>query len=144
MANNDTIELLRACSSSIESGVSCMSELISHAKSSALKKALQNSVTEHKLLGYETSRILSICNEGGKEPSLLEKGITWLKTETTMALDSSDQSVASIVTDGCNMGIKTLNKSVNENPFAESESKALAGKIITDERNLIEYVKSYL
>ena len=49
-----------------------------------------------------------------KEPSVMAKGMSWIKTNMQMAMNESDKTIANIMTDGCNMGIKNLNKYLNE------------------------------
>lgn len=144
MANYDTIELLKECATGVKTGVTSLNELIPRAKSPALGQALKTSVTEHRQLESEAVRALKGQVDNAGEPSIIARSMSWLKTETMMAFDNSDSSVANLVTDGCNMGIKSLNQSLNDYPQAEATAKTLASKIITNEQSLMEAVKSYL
>ena len=40
-----------------------------------------------------------------------------------MGIDESDKTVANLITDGCNMGIKSLNKYLNQYKMADEISK---------------------
>lgn len=144
MADRDTVELLRTCSSGVSTGVSTLSELLEHTKNPGLKNALAGSISTHEALGCEAVKLLSSCTASTKEPSPLAKGMSWLKTEATLALSDCDSTVASLVTDGCGMGIKTLKQSLNQFTRASGEAKGIATRLIEEEKALIDAVSSYL
>ena len=39
--------------------------------------------------------------------------MSWMKVGVKMGLDDSDKTVADLMTDGCNMGVKSLNRYLN-------------------------------
>ena len=56
----------------------------------------------------------------------------------------SDQTIADLMTDGCNMGVKSLHKYLNEYKAADDESKAIAKKLVNLEQELAVDIRSYL
>ena len=67
-----------------------------------------------------------------------------VKTNLKLAINSSDEKIADLITDGCNMGIKSLSRYLNQYKAASEESKDIAKKLIKLEENLAENMRSYL
>ena len=61
-----------------------------------------------------------------------------------MSMDKSDATVADLLTDGCNMGIKSLYKYMNQYPSADSKVKNLCNNLIDIERELRKDLREYL
>ena len=61
-----------------------------------------------------------------------------------MGLDNSDATIANLITDGCNMGIKSLQKDLNEYAMADEISKKIAQKLMTIQDQLRNDLSSYL
>ena len=61
-----------------------------------------------------------------------------------LGMEESDAAVADIMTDGCNMGIKTLHKYLNQYPAADHSSKDICNRLIDIEEQLCRDLKSYL
>ena len=74
----------------------------------------------------------------------MAKGMSWLKTNVKLVLNESDQTIADLMTDGCNMGIKSLRKYLNEYKAADEASKDIAKKLIVLEEQLITNIKKFL
>jgi hypothetical protein len=67
-----------------------------------------------------------------------------IKTSVMLGINESDKMVASLITDGCNMGIKTITGYINDYPEADKEVKDVAQKIVELEQTLLENIKEYL
>ena len=61
-----------------------------------------------------------------------------------MGIDESDKTVANLITDGCNMVIKSLNKYLNQYAMADVISKKITEKLIRLEENLRKELSAYL
>ena len=59
-------------------------------------------------------------------------------------MKDSDATVADLMTDGCNMGVKSLSKYLNQYAAADETSKDLAKKLIHLEDRLSMDVRPYL
>lgn len=47
------------------------------------------------------------------------------KTNVKLVMNESDQTIADLMTDGCNMGVKSLNKYLNQYKAANEKVKIL-------------------
>lgn len=141
---NDTEKLLKECNAGIKMGVSSIEEVLDNVKDGKLKKILESSKEEHQRLGSETKEILERFDMEGKEPNLMAKGMSWLKTNVMISMDDSDNTIADLITDGCNMGVKSLNKYLNQYKAADEKAKDITKKLINMEASLAEKMREYL
>lgn len=74
----------------------------------------------------------------------MAKGMSWMKTNMKMAVDGSDKTVADLMTDGCNMGVKSLSKYLNQYKSADSKSKDITSRLIKIEDKLSTDIRQYL
>ena len=144
MVNNDTIELLKECNAGVKMGVSAIEEVIDKAENNEFKSMLCASLDEHKRLGDETHKFLCDYHDSGKEPNPMAKGMSWLKTNMMMSVNHCDETIADLITDGCNMGVKSLSKYLNKYKAAEEKSKDIAKKLISMEAQLAIDMRDYL
>lgn len=141
---DDTIRLLRECNAGIKMGISSLEDSIENAENENLRDLLMKSRDIHCRLGNETHEYLKEYNEEGKEPAAMAKIMSKLKENMKMLSNEVDASIADFVTDGCNMGVKTLNKYLNQYPTAIEKVKELVGKVIKEEETLVKNIKVYL
>ena len=144
MHNEDTVKLLKECSAGIRMAVESINDVLPYLEDSELKKVLEESKTEHKDLEKDIDDTLHKMNCEGKEPNLMAKGMSKIKTNAEMAFKPTAAQAASLITDGCSMGIKSINKYINQYPAASSEIKHLAERISTLEENLEDKMKPFL
>ncbi len=144
MVHEDTIKLLRECNAGIKMGVDSIEEILGEVKDSRLEKILENAKNEHKRLGTETHKLLNEYGDGGKEPSPIAKTMSWIKTNVMMAVDAGDSTIADLITDGCNMGVKSLSRYLNQYVAADEKSKDIAKKLIAIEAALSHSLRGYL
>ena len=114
MINSDTIDLLQQCNIGIKMGVTTIDNVIDNVTDDAFRSLLNSSKEEHQRLGSETHDMLNKYHDETKEPSPMAKTMTWMKSNVMISMKDSDNTVADLVTDGCNMGVKTLNKYLNQ------------------------------
>ncbi len=141
---NDTIALLKECNSGIKMGVTSLSDVMDHVKEGNLKKVLTEAKAEHEKLGDETHAILLKYQEDDKEPHPVAKMMASMKTTTKLALEESDQTVARLITDGCDMGIKSLHQYLNQYENAAKDVKDMTEKVIASEEKLRKNLQGYL
>lgn len=142
--SDDTIKLLRECDAGIKMGIEGINEVVSNVKDCKLKKILTDSKDKHERFQEEADKLLKEYHDDGKNPSMMAKGMSWLKTNMKMTMDSSDSTVADLITDGCDMGVKSLNRYLNQYKTANDRAKNLAEKIIEEEESLRREMKEYL
>ncbi len=141
---DDTIKLLRECNAGIKMGVSSIDEILDETTDPKLMQMLEDVKEEHKRLGSETHRLLNDYDDAGKDPSPIAKGMSWIKTNVMMAVDAGDNTIADLITDGCNMGVKSLSRYLNKYKAADAQSKKIAKELIACESQLAEGLRPYL
>ncbi len=144
MKRDDTICLLKECDSGTRMAVDSIDEVLEKIRDSDLKKLLVRSREHHEQLGNEIHSLLLKHHSEEKEPGLMAKSMSWMKTNMKMIMDESDASVADLMTDGCDMGIKSLYKYLNQYQAADSTSKEICRKLIAIEEQFRSELHSYL
>ena len=144
LCEEDTAKLLRECFAGIKMGASSIDEVLEYVKSSALRARLTRCKDEHVALLGETETSLHMDGEKGKEPSAMAKSMSWFKTNVKLAMHESDATIADLITDGCNMGIKTLHRYLNQYKEADAGARDIAKRLIESEESLAADLRSYL
>ena len=144
MIESDTIKLLRECDAGIKMGVKSIDDVLPYVKSSKMKEALEECKRRHEHLGREVEAALDRFHDEGKEPNLMAEVMSWMKTSVKMSLDNSDETIADLMTDGCNMGVKSLNRYLNEYKAADVFSKDITKRLINLEEKLAVEIRKYL
>lgn len=144
MIEKDTVRLLRECDAGIKMGISSISDSIKYVKIPELKRMLEKCLQEHDEIKQELQKLLDSYHDDGKQPDAIAKGMSWIKTNIQLAVENSDSAVADFITDGCNMGIKSLARYLNEYKAADEKSKDIAKKLISIEERLAADIRKYL
>jgi hypothetical protein len=144
MTGEDTIKLLRECDAGVKMGVSSIDDVLDKVQSDKLLNILHESKDKHQQLGSKIHKILNEYGEDTKEPNPMAKSMSWIKTNVMLAMDKTDKTIADLMTDGCDMGVKSLNKYLNQYSGANDEAKAFAKELISLEESLAKDIRSYL
>lgn len=142
--NTDTINLLRECNAGIKMGEDAIKQVLPHAKNDDLKQALKVCKNTHAALGDETHSLLLKHGADTKDPHAIVRGMSNMKIYATMMMNETDQKIASLMTDGCDMGIKSLSKQINKYKSADESAKNIAKRLIASEEYLEEKVRPFL
>jgi len=144
MNNSDTIKLLRECDAGTKMAVTSIDDVLESVKSSELKKLLKETKDHHSKLGNEIHALLSRLDTEEKEPSMMAKGMSKIKTNMKMSMDGSDATIADLITDGSNMGVKSLHRYLNQYKMADDTTKDICKRLIGIEEQLIKELQPYL
>ena len=144
MIESDTIKLLRECDAGIKMGVSSLDEVLDYVHDEKLEEALKEYREEHNELQSEILTLLEKHQDDGKEPNPIAKSMSWVKTNAKLVMDESDHTIADLVTDGCNMGVKSLNRYLNQYKAADEKTKNITKKLIRLEEKLTAEVQKFL
>ncbi len=144
MIEQDTIKLLRECDSGIKMGISSIEEVLDNVENQEFEKLLTDCKNEHEKLDSELQQLLDKYKDDGKEPAALVKGMSWMKTNVMLAMKETDETIADLMTDGCNMGVKSLNKYLNKYKAADEVSKDIAKRLINLEEKLAVDIRCFL
>lgn len=144
MVEQDTVKLLRECDAGIKMGVSAIDEVMTYAHSTEMRKYLHDSSKENEALKNDLQKVLADYHDNGKEPNPIASGMSWIKTNVKLKMNESDSTIADLMTDGCNMGIKSLSRYMNQYKAADERSKDLAKRLIKAEEKLSQNMRQFL
>lgn len=144
MIEQDTIKLLRECDAGVKMGVSSIDDVLGYVSSEELREILTKCKEEHNKLDVELQSLLDRYSDDGKEPNPMAKGMSWMKTNMKLMMNESDHTIADLMTDGCNMGVKSLNEYLNKYEAADEKSKDIAKKLINLEEKLAHDIRDFL
>ena len=144
MIEQDTIRLLRECDAGVKMGVASIDDVIDRVGNEQMANILSRCKKEHEKLNDEIKELLDRYHDDGKNPNPIAKGMSWMKTNVKMAVEDSDNTIADLMTDGCNMGVKSLNKYLNEYEAADEVSKDITKRLINLEEKLAIDLRDFL
>ena len=144
MIEQDTIKLLRECDAGIQMGVSSIDQVLESIENQKMRDMLSSSKDEHHRLMKEVQAALSRFHEDGKAPNPMAKAMSTIKTNMEMMIKPTDATIADLMTDGCNMGVKSLSKYLNQYAAADESAKDVCKKLIAMEEQLAKDLRGYL
>ena len=144
MVEQDTIKLLRECDAGIKMGVTSIDDVYKYVSSHKMREMLNACKDEHDKLDKELQELLGKYHDEGKEPNPIAKGMSWMKTNIKLGVDNSDNTIADLMTDGCNMGVKSLSRYLNQYKAADEVSKDITKRLINLEEKLAVDIRDYL
>lgn len=144
MVEQDTVKLLRECDAGVKMGISSIEDVIGSVKNEEMRTYLRDAKQEHEKLDGEIGALLRKYEDEGKEPAPIAKTMSKMKTNMKMSLSPSDETIADLMTDGCNMGVKSLNQYLNQYKAADEVSKDIAKRLINLEAELAIELRPYL
>jgi len=144
MIEQDTVKLLRECDAGVKMGVSSIDEVLEYVRSDRLKDYLVRCKNEHEKLEKEIEEGLDRFGDDGKDPNPIAKGMSWIKTNVKLMVEESDHTIADLITDGCDMGVKSLSRYLNQYKAADEQSKDIAKRLISLEESLGKEIRGYL
>ena len=144
MIEQDTIKLLRECDAGVKMGISSIDDVLDHVKKEDFRKKLTKCREQHEDLQIKILQELEKYQDDGKNPNPIAKGMSWMKTNMKLSMEDSDATIADLMTDGFNMGVKSLNRYLNQYEAADEVSKDMAKRLIHLEEKLAVDIRQYL
>lgn len=144
MIEQDTVKLLRECDAGVKMGVASIDDVLEYVHATELKSRLEQCKKEHEKLGGEIESLLDRYRDEGKDPNPIAQKMSWLKTNMKLVMHESDKTIADLMTDGCNMGVKSLNRYLNQYEAADEVSKDITKRLIHLEEKLTADMRDYL
>lgn len=144
MEKDDTVLLLKECDSGTKMATASIDEVLDRIQDSNMKQLLIESREHHEKLGNDLHSLLIKHGCEEKDPNPMAKGMSWLKTNMKMNMDQSDATVAELITDGCDMGVKSLYRYMNQYQAADGTSKDICKRLINIEEKLRDDLRKYL
>ena len=144
MIEQDTVKLLRECDAGVKMGISSIEEVLDAVQAQPMREALERCRGEHENLNREIQSRLSRFRDEGKEPNPVVQTMSKMKTGAKLLMHDSDKTIADLMTDGCNMGVKSLNRYLNQYKAADEISKDITKRLINQEQDLAFAMRPYL
>ena len=144
MIEKDTVRLLRECDAGVKMGVSSIEDVLGHVKAKDFEKILTDCKREHETLNHEIQGLLDRYQDEGKEPPAMASVMSEMTTKMKLAMHDSDHTIADIMTDGCDMGVKSLSRYLNQYKAADEVSKDIAKRLSKLEGELAYHIRPYL
>ena len=142
--SNDTVKLLRECNAGCKSATNSMEQVLRYLDNEDLKMLIDEYNDKHIKLGDECHQMLNELDEEEKDPDKMAKTFSWISTEVKLMMDGNSQKIAELMIDGCNLGIKSLSKYINQYKNASNESVDLAKRLIKIEQEFMNELLKYL
>ena len=144
MIEQDTVKLLRECDAGIKMGISSIDDVIPHVQSEEFRQLLTQCRDKHEDLKTKIQSQLDRFRDEGKNPNPIAKGMSHMKTSMKLSMEESDATIAELMTDGCNMGVKSLSRYLNQYKAADEYAKDITKKLIHLESQLAQDIRPYL
>lgn len=144
MIEQDTIKLLRECDAGVKMGISSIDDVLDRVQQEQMRTTLRDCKKEHEELHKKIQQRLDQFHDEGKNPNPIAKGMSYMKTNLKLGLNETDNTIASLMTDGCNMGVKSLNQYLNQYGAAEEYAKDITKRLINLEESLAIHLRDYL
>lgn len=135
--NRDTISLLQECSSGCKMAMDSIRQIKDKVNDKQIREIMDKYFSGHSQLEAECRQILNDVGAQDKEPGVIATTMANIQTNIKMMMEDDAKKAAEILTDGCNMGIKSLSSYINEFKNADSKSVAIAEKLRRLEDNMI-------
>lgn len=140
----ETIQLLQECNAGIKMGISSINDVLDTVENEELKNLLITSREHHEKLGDKTHELLNSYHDTGKEPPFMAKTMAEIKTNMKLMSTPTDQKVADIIAEGCDMGIRSVSKYLNQYGDASEEARQIAKELVRIEEELSKELRKYL
>lgn len=144
MIEEDTIKLLRECDAGIKMGISSINDVLDYVSDNTFKQYLIDCREENEEMQKEIQLLLTDYHDEGKDPNPMAKSMSWMKTNVKLVINESDKTIADLITDGCNMGVKSLNRYLNQYRAADEKSKDIAKRLVRLEEDLVKNISQFL
>lgn len=144
MTEQDTVRLLRECDQGVRMGIGSISEVLDSVENTQMRSVILDCKNEHEGLKERIREGLLQCGDQGKQPGVMAKSMSWMKTNAMLAMDPSDRTVADLLVEGCDMGVRSLSRYLNQYKAADENSRNIAEELIRSEADLSVALRGYL
>lgn len=144
MMNEHTKTLLEECNSGCKMAIGSMNQVEEFIEDDRLRQVIRKYKQKHEKIESETTKLLEREGKNEKEPSAMATAFSWVTTEMKLKLKDDNHQIAKIMMDGCNMGIQTISKAVNQCTDTEEEARSAAMHLVSMEEEFVKELKPFL
>ena len=142
--SKDTVELLKECDAGCKMAIDSMEQIGKFVTNDQLKTIIQKYNGAHIKMEEDIHRMLNNIGAEGQEPSPMAKASSWAQAQIKMMMNGDSKQAASLLTDGCNMGIKSLCEYKNTYKAADEKSVAFCEKLCDLETKMAGELQAFL
>ena len=142
--SQDTVELLKECDAGCKMAIDSMEQIGKFVTDDQLKTIITKYNGEHIKMEEDIHRLLNNIGEEEQEPNPMAKASSWAQTQVKMMIKGDSKQAASLLTDGCNMGVKSLCEYKNTYKAADEKSVAICDKLCDIETRMEGELRAFL
>ena len=136
--NEDSINLLKECNAGCKSATNSMEQVEPFINNDELRSVIDKYNDKHIKIGDECHEMLNEMEESEKDPHTIAKVFSWVSTEVKLMVDDDSSKIAQLMVDGCNMGIKSVSKYIDQYKNASKEIMSLAKNLVKIEQEFMD------
>ena len=144
MSNEDTIGLLKECDAGVKMGIESVEMVLDKVNAEQLFSILEKYLDDNKKLENKINFELNKFKDNEKDPSSIAKAMSWLKINFKLVKGEHDKVIADFMTDGCNMGIKSISKYLNQYSSAMKDIKGLCYDLVEIQEKFAKDLRKFL
>ena len=144
MPSEDTIKLLKECDAGAKMGIEGIKNVLDKADDPSLITILKKYLKEHEVLEEKIHKELNKFHDTEKNPNPMAKAMSWVKINVKLIKGEHDKVIADLMTEGCNMGIKSISKYLNKYPASLENIKALCYDLVEIEESFAKDLRKFL
>lgn len=142
--SQDTVELLKECDAGCKMAIDSMEQIGKFVTDDKLKSIIKKYNGDHIRMEEDIHRALNNIGAEEGEPSPIAKAYSWIQSEVKMMMKGDTKQAASLLTDGCNMGVKSLCEYKNTYKAADDKSVAICEKLCDIETKMAGDLQAFL
>ena len=142
--HHDTIALLQECSSGCKMAIESMERIRTQVTDGQLAQLINKYYDPHIKLETECRELLMTAGEPDKEPNIMARTSAMMQSAIKMARNDDTSQAAKILTEGCNMGIKSICRYLNQYSSAMESIKSLCYDLVEIEENFAKDLRKFL
>ena len=142
--SQDTVELLKECDAGCKMAIDSMEQISKFVTDDRLKSIITKYNSDHIKMEEDIHRMLNNIHAEGQDPSPIAKASSWLQSEVKMMMKCDSKQAASLLTDGCNMGVKSLNEYKNAYKAADDKSVSICERLCDIETSMVKDLQAFL
>lgn len=139
-----TIDLLNEIHQGSQMGVEAIDTLLNKVKSGDFKTKLMEMQNEYKNIAAATNVELQKYGGIPHEIPVSQRVSAWSMSNMQTLVNNSTEHMADMMLKGTNMGLRDINKAINNNIYADEKAKNLARQFITVQQKHAEEMSRYL
>lgn len=142
--SQDTVELLKECDAGCKMAIDSMEQISQFVTDDKLKSIITKYNASHIKMEEDIHRMLNNIGAEQKEPNPIAKASAWAQAQIKMMMKGDSKEAASLLTDGCNMGVKSLCEYKNSYKAADDKSISLCENLCDIETSMVKELRDFL